>query len=307
MEVRWLEDFIALAKTQHFSRAADLQHVSQPTFSRRIKLLEDAMGAVLIDRQTLPLSLTPAGKTFLEMCERITRDVRDTRDQITALEASAASRISIGSTQGLFSHFFPEWLARTGLDDKLHINLKSTNWMGEEFLDALDNGECDLVACYWHNDLPFRDRLAPSRYEWLTVAQETLVPLSIADENDAPRFSLPGNSDQPVPWIAYHQRSFMSSAIQSHLTRMGSPEKPQAHLAPLNENVQSANVKTLLKQGFGMGWLPNRISLKSQQFGQLVRAGDERWDIPLEIRLIRLRNTRSEDTVKLWNELETQP
>ncbi|MGB8711722.1 MAG: LysR family transcriptional regulator, partial [Onishia taeanensis] len=60
MELRWLEDFIALARTRHFSRAADEQNVTQPTFSRRIKLLEEEMGTTLINRQTLPLSLTPA-------------------------------------------------------------------------------------------------------------------------------------------------------------------------------------------------------------------------------------------------------
>ncbi|MEZ5476956.1 MAG: LysR family transcriptional regulator [Thiolinea sp.] len=62
MELRWLDDFIALANMRHFSRAAEARHVSQPTFSRRIKLLEEAVGATLIDRNTLPLSLTlPAG------------------------------------------------------------------------------------------------------------------------------------------------------------------------------------------------------------------------------------------------------
>ncbi len=53
MEIRWLEDFIALARTRHFSRAADEQHVTQPTFSRRIKLLEEEMGVTLINRQTV--------------------------------------------------------------------------------------------------------------------------------------------------------------------------------------------------------------------------------------------------------------
>ena len=105
MEIRWLEDFLALARTRHFSRAAEQQHVSQPTFSRRIKLLEESMGTTLINRQTLPLSLTPAGEVFQELCERITRDVRDTRDRIAALDAEASARISVGSTQGLFSHF----------------------------------------------------------------------------------------------------------------------------------------------------------------------------------------------------------
>ena len=117
MEIRWLEDFMALARTRHFSRAAELQHVSQPTFSRRIKLLEEAMGATLINRQSLPLSLTPAGEAFVELCERVTRDVRETKDRISDMESEASARISVGSTQGLFrisirgGHSRRDWLS----------------------------------------------------------------------------------------------------------------------------------------------------------------------------------------------------
>jgi DNA-binding transcriptional LysR family regulator len=105
MEIRWLEDFMALARTRHFSRAAEQQHVSQPTFSRRIRLLEEAMGTTLVNRQTLPLSLTPAGEAFVALCERVTRDVRETKDRIDVMEADASSRISVGANQALFFSF----------------------------------------------------------------------------------------------------------------------------------------------------------------------------------------------------------
>ena len=301
MEVRWLEDFLALARTRHFSRAAESQHVSQPTFSRRIKLLEEAMGTTLINRQTLPLSLTPAGEMFLELCERITRDVRDTNERIAALEAEASARISVGSTQGLFSHFYQGWATDVGIAERLQLNLKATNWVGDQFLQALESGECDLVLCYWHPDLPWGDRLTKDDFVWLVLAREVLVPVSVADEQGGARFSLPGSQEQPVPLIAYHNRGFLQSAIEGHLTR----QKLTANLLPLNENTQSASIKALVKQGFGMGWLPQRITEKSEQFGSLVRAGDERWDVPLEIRLIRRRDARSNDLLTLWRQLES--
>ncbi|MGF2735479.1 LysR family transcriptional regulator [Marinobacter sp. DUT-1] len=300
MEVRWLEDFLALVRTRHFSRAAELQHVSQPTFSRRIKLLEEAMGSTLINRQTLPLSLTPAGEVFRELCERITRDVRDTKDRIAALEAEASARISVGSTQGLFSHFYQGWATDAGIAERLQLNLKATNWVGEQFLEALEGGDCDLVLCYWHPDLPWGDRLNGDNFEWLVLARESLVPVSVSDDRGHPRFSLPGSPEQPVPLIAYHNRGFLQSAIEGHLAR----QKLTANLLPLNENTQSASIKALVKQGFGMGWLPQRMTEKSEQFGSLVRAGDERWDVPLEIRLIRLRDARSDDLLNLWKQLE---
>lgn len=103
-----------------------------------------------------------------------------------------------------------------------------------------------------------------------------------------------------MPLIAYHNRGFLQSAIEGHLAR----QKLTANLLPLNENTQSAGIKALVKQGFGMGWLPQRITEKSEQFGSLVRAGDERWDVPLEIRLIRRRDARSEDLLTLWKQLE---
>lgn len=302
MEIRWLEDFLALARTQHFSRAAESRHVSQPTFSRRIRILEETMGTTLINRQTFPLSLTPAGEQFRDMCERMTRDLRQTRERIAAMEEAASRRISVGSTQGLFSHFFQKWADQSGLRERLAINLESTNWIGKDFLDALDTGDVDLVLCYWHEYLPWQQRLDPEHYTWLTLGRERITPFSIAQQDGSPRFALPGTVDQPVPTITYHSRGFLSSAILERLNQC--PQ--QAHLFPLNENSHSASIKTLVKQGFGMGWLPYRMGETNLQYGQLARAGDSQWDVHVDIRLIRLRTPRSEDVLTLWNELEHQ-
>ena len=66
METKWLEDFISLAETHSFSRSAELRHVTQPAFSRRIKSLEAWLGADLIDRTSYPTRLTEAGIVFYE-------------------------------------------------------------------------------------------------------------------------------------------------------------------------------------------------------------------------------------------------
>ena len=66
METKWLEDFISLAETHSFSRSAELRHVTQPAFSRRIQSLEAWLGADLIDRTAYPTRLTEAGVVFYE-------------------------------------------------------------------------------------------------------------------------------------------------------------------------------------------------------------------------------------------------
>lgn len=300
MEIRWLEDFIALAQTRHFSRAAEQQHVSQPTFSRRIRLLEETMGTTLINRQTLPLSLTPAGEQFLEFCERTTTELRATRERIAAVSDAAQSRLRIAAVQSLFSHFYPEWVEREQLGELLLPDLQSTNWIGADYIDALEQGRCDLALVYWHADLPWGDRLDPQRFRWHTLAQERLIPLSLAQQGQ-PRFELPGSERQPLPFIAYHSRNFIASAIAAHLRRT----QPLLHLLPLNENTQAASVKTLIKQGYGVGWLPQRIAGPSAHYGQLVRAGDERWDIDIEVRLVALRDCALPALGQLWQCLES--
>ncbi|MCP4988715.1 MAG: LysR family transcriptional regulator [Colwellia sp.] len=50
IETKWLKDFVVLAQTRNFSKAADLRHVSQPAFSRRIKALEAKLNCKLVNR-----------------------------------------------------------------------------------------------------------------------------------------------------------------------------------------------------------------------------------------------------------------
>ena len=66
MELVWLEDFNALAESGNFSRAADLRHVTQPAFSRRIRALESWVGVELFERSAQGAVLTEAGRSMLE-------------------------------------------------------------------------------------------------------------------------------------------------------------------------------------------------------------------------------------------------
>ena len=50
MQLKWLEDFTALAQARSFTRAAELRHVTHPAFGRRIRALEAWAGTPLVDR-----------------------------------------------------------------------------------------------------------------------------------------------------------------------------------------------------------------------------------------------------------------
>ncbi|EPC04400.1 hypothetical protein L861_03500 [Litchfieldella anticariensis FP35 = DSM 16096] len=299
MEIRWLEDFIALARTRHFSRAADEQNVTQPTFSRRIKLLEEEMGATLVNRQTLPLSLTPAGEEFLQLCEQVTDRVRLTRERIQRLTEEQARRVLIAAPQSLLSHLLPDWLRTLGLEELVVPYLRATSWLLADYFQALERNECDLALCYWPVERCELD-LDTSAFHYRIIGEERLVPLSVADDVGRPRFLLPGSRRSPLPLMAYHPRGLLSSAIAAHLAR-----QPEAsHFNIVNESIQTTNVKELVGLGYGVGWLPQRVAQKALDDGHLVRAGEARWDVPLEIRLYRHRNRQHSGLEALWDRLD---
>src|SRR3954471_13232996 len=98
MELKWLEDFVSLARTGSFSRSAEERHVTQSAFSRRIQALETWLSVSLIDRSTYPTTLTAAGREFREMAEEAVRMLHSSR---TALQASVGTSKALVSVAAL--------------------------------------------------------------------------------------------------------------------------------------------------------------------------------------------------------------
>ena len=90
VETKWLEDFVSLAETRSFSRSAQLRHVTQPAFSRRIQALEAWAGIDLVDRSSYPTRLTPAGETFHAQALEILGSLQATRNMMRSHQVAGA-------------------------------------------------------------------------------------------------------------------------------------------------------------------------------------------------------------------------
>ncbi|QVN23878.1 LysR family transcriptional regulator [Burkholderia pyrrocinia] len=90
-DMKLLQDFLALAATGNFTRAAELRHVSQAAFSRRIQALESWAGVPLVERGSIPSRLTEAGQrlrvTTAETVAKLSRAKADL--SVSAPEARA--------------------------------------------------------------------------------------------------------------------------------------------------------------------------------------------------------------------------
>jgi DNA-binding transcriptional LysR family regulator len=75
MQFQQLAYFVAVARTRHFTRAAELSRVAQPSLSKQIRSLERELGAPLFSRARGNITLTPAGEALLPLAQRILTDL----------------------------------------------------------------------------------------------------------------------------------------------------------------------------------------------------------------------------------------
>jgi DNA-binding transcriptional LysR family regulator len=92
-----LEFMIALARAQHFGRAAEFCNVSQPTLSAGIKNLEDMFGVLLVQRGSRFRGFTPEGERVLDWARRIVADTRAMRQDVDALKRGLVGHLRIAA------------------------------------------------------------------------------------------------------------------------------------------------------------------------------------------------------------------
>ncbi len=293
MESRWLEDFLSLVDTRNFSRSAEARHTTQPAFSRRIRSLEDWVGARLFDRATQPVSLTPAGERFRPVAEDILRRLYQGREEARRIGDASATTIRFAATHSLSFNFFPGWLRSIELGfHTLNTRLDTSQF--SECIQLLLRGECHFLLSYTHPAIQMH--LPKEHFVGKVVLRDRLVPVTLPDSEGRPVDRLPGSEDEPVHYLAYSETSAVGRVVENLLAT--APER--AHLKRVFVSHMAAVLKAMSSEGRGTAWLPESHLRQEFASGQLVRAGDARWEAPIDVRLIRSRESLPETYEALW-------
>lgn len=131
MQLEDLEVFRAIAYQGSLSRAAIAMNMSQPTVSRRLKNLEEHMGAELVDRSAIPVHLTPQGILLLEFAEnllerwkqlgQVVQSTHDVGGVVSIASSTAPAKILVMPTLAEFLRAFGEVRARVSVMDSSKV------------------------------------------------------------------------------------------------------------------------------------------------------------------------------------------
>lgn len=300
LDLEWLEDFLALAETGNFSRAAEARSIAQPAFSRHIRALEDWVGVELFDRSAHPAALTPAGQRFLPLLEAILANLEAARIKARAAHDVAAASLRFAATHVLSLTFFPRWLV--GVETRLQMGpIQTMSDSSHACEDLMLQRRVQFVLCHGHPDVP--GRLDEAQYPVLRLSGDVLLPVS------APAPASPGQplhaivQQDAVPVLAYSEASGLGRIMRSRMRHLFS-EGPDAAMPQGVSVVFTAHhavlLKTMALEGRGVAWLPESLIADELKAGTLVAAGGSDWSLPVQIRLYRQRAEMSPMAEAVW-------
>lgn len=293
MELKWLEDFLSLARTKSFSRSAEERSVTQSAFSRRIQSLERWVGAPLVDRSSFPSRLTPEGEAFRDAAEQAVLGLTRARDDARTTRRRAENAVIFSATHSIALSFFPGWLGRvTQGVGPVDAQMVADNM--HNCVQNLTEGVCDFLICFSHPRFPLL--IDGDRYPSLHLADERLVPVSAASADGRARFALPGSARQPLPFLGYAAESFLGAAVDDLLAR---PDRP-CHIVRQYQDSFAGALAAMARAGHGLAWVPAGLAADDLASGRLRRAGTSDWDVPLGISIYRCQERSRPRVDALW-------
>ena len=279
LDLEWLEDFLALAVTGNFSRAAQARSIAQPAFSRHIRSLEEWVGVDLFDRSAHPTALTAAGKRFQPLLQEALAGLEAARIKARAAHDLAAASLSFAATHVLSLTFFPRWLA--GVESSLSMGpIQTISDSSYACEDLMLQRRVQFVLCHGHAGAP--GRLDEAQYPVQRLSEDVLVPVSAPDAKGAPQHALGVGRSPSV--LAYSEASGLGRIMRA----MQDSEFGKDFAASLSivfTAHHAALLRTMALEGRGLAWLPMSLVADDLRNGALADAGAGGWRVPVDIRL----------------------
>lgn len=190
MTLTELRYIVTLAREQHFGRAAERCHVSQPTLSIAVKKLEDELGVPLFERSKNAVQVTPVGNKIVQQAQRVLEQADTIRDLAHEGKDQLRSPLRVGAIYTIGPYLFPHLVPEVqSLAPQMPLYIEEN--FTESLRVKIRNGELDaiIVALPFHEpdvltrelySEPF-EMLLPKEHPWAAQKEIDSGKLSETD------------------------------------------------------------------------------------------------------------------------------
>lgn len=245
MRLEWIEDILAVMETGSLARAANKRFLTQSAFTRRIRMIENSIGADLFDRSRKPIEVLPSVRALEPELRDTAARLGRLRGELRNASSGTSSTLAFACQHAITATVSPEIVAALATENSASIRVRSGN--RDECLMMLLSGEVDFALMY---EAP--DALAPSlpyAFESATLDRELLIPVCTPD--------LRTTADGPViPVISYPAEVFLGRFFSLAIA----PQIP-AGVSTVSkaETALTLAVFRYVLRGIGIGWLPQSL------------------------------------------------
>ena len=145
MEIKTLRYFLAVAREENMTRAAEFLHVTQPTLSKQLKSLEEELGKKLFTRHSFSIRLTDEGVLLRNRAEDLVSMADKIEQEFISLDDITGGELYLG----LAESYQIKYLARAIKEFKLrypNLHYYITSGDTEQIADKLDKGLLDFLV-----------------------------------------------------------------------------------------------------------------------------------------------------------------
>ena len=169
MEIRNLRYFLAVAREENMSRAAELLHVTQPTLSKSLKSLEEELGKKLFTRHSFSIKLTDEGMLLRDRAEDLVRMADKIEQEFVSLDNITGGDIYFGLAESYqICHLAKE--IKKLKDRYPSFTYHITSGDTEQVTEKLDKGLLDFgVICELPNKEKYDSITFPDTDRWGAV------------------------------------------------------------------------------------------------------------------------------------------
>ena len=230
--------FQKLAKYEHYRKAAEELHITQPSLSNAIHALEKDLGVQLFEKKGRGVRLTKQGKRFLEYVNNALREIHLGTELLHYEQVSSGGILNLGIVMAVAYDRFPGWITDFRKQTGKNIFFSCVNDTSDALILDLKTGILDLIIC---------SRVRDPEIEFVTLFDQQLILMVPRSHRFARRDYVRVKDLEGENFIAHNRTTALHDILADIFM------KNHTHVKIVSEADEDRAILGMVRAGLGCG------------------------------------------------------